>query len=54
MDASNSQPTNGEWAFQAAVWFDQLGDKTRALEFARRAATLNVDGAAAMVERLGK
>jgi superkiller protein 3 len=52
LDASEAEPTKGEWAFQAAVWLERAGDKQKALTYAQRAATLNVEGAAAMAERL--
>jgi predicted Zn-dependent protease len=51
-DASDAEPTNGEWAFQAAVWLERVGDKPRAADYAKRAATLNVEGAAALASRL--
>jgi tetratricopeptide (TPR) repeat protein len=54
VDASEAEPTKGEWAFQAAVWLERAGDKEKALTYAKRAATLNVEAAAAVAERLSK
>jgi tetratricopeptide (TPR) repeat protein len=53
-DASDAEPTNGDWAFQAAVWLEKAGEPKRGVEYAKRAATLNVQGAAALAERLSK
>ena len=52
VDASDSDQTQGEWAMQAALWLERVGDFKRGGEYARRAAALNVEGAAAVAARL--
>jgi tetratricopeptide (TPR) repeat protein len=51
-DASDAQPTNAEFAYETAVWFDRAGDKDAALEYAARAAKLGHGGAADLLARL--
>jgi predicted Zn-dependent protease len=53
-DASDAQPTEGKYAFEAAVWLEKAGDKPKAAEYAKRAAILNVEGAAQLADRLAK
>jgi predicted Zn-dependent protease len=52
--ASDAEPTNGQWAFEAAVAFERAGENKQGLEYAKRAAALDVKGAAAVAERLSK
>lgn len=52
--ASDSEPTNGQWAFEAAVAFERAGESKQGLDYAQRAAALDVKGAKAVAERLAK
>lgn len=50
--ASDEAPGNGAWAYEAALWFERAKDPARGLPYAKRAAALQVEGAAAVVGRL--
>ncbi|HYE62111.1 MAG TPA: hypothetical protein VD997_08950 [Phycisphaerales bacterium] len=52
--ASDEEPANAQWAYEAALWFDRALDKVQALKYAQRAAALNAEGAAKLVERLSQ
>jgi thioredoxin-like negative regulator of GroEL len=52
--ASDDEPGNGPWAFEAALWFERAKENARGLPYAKRAAALEVDGGAALAERLAK
>jgi tetratricopeptide (TPR) repeat protein len=51
-DASKSNPTSGELAYDAAVGFERAGNRTQAIEFARRGKMLGHEGAAKLLERI--
>jgi tetratricopeptide (TPR) repeat protein len=53
-EAANADTTSAELAREAAECYDRAGDKTRALDFAKRAQMLGDPAAAKMVERLSK
>jgi predicted Zn-dependent protease len=52
--ASDEEPTNGPYAFEAALWFERALDKVNGLKYAQRAAILKAEGAEKVVERLSK
>jgi tetratricopeptide (TPR) repeat protein len=52
-EASRARPTDGETAYQAAVWYERAGNKEESARFAGAAAALGHEGAVAMVKRDG-
>jgi tetratricopeptide (TPR) repeat protein len=54
MQSSDSEPTRGDWAFEAALWLERAGDPKLGAEYAKRAAALNIKGAQALADRLAR
>lgn len=52
--ASDEEPAHGQWAFEAAVWFERALDKVQGAKYAERAAALKIEGADKVLERLSK
>lgn len=52
--ASTSEPSRGDWAMEAALWYERAKEPKRGVPFAERAADLKVEGAKALAARLGK
>jgi tetratricopeptide (TPR) repeat protein len=50
--ASDDAPGNGQWAYEAALWFERAQSPQEGLPYARRAAALGVEGAEALLGRL--
>jgi len=50
--ASDARPSDGELAFEAALWLDRAGDRPTALAYAKRARQADHPGASALVEKL--
>lgn len=51
-EASDAEPTRGDWAMEAAMWWERAGEKDTALVYAQRANANNVEGATDLVQRL--
>src|SRR5262245_36742472 len=52
--ASDSDGARGDWAFEAALWWERAGNKDAALTYAKHAEMLAVKGAPEVVARLSK
>jgi predicted Zn-dependent protease len=52
IDASDRAPSNGEIAFEAALWLERDGQLEEAVAYATRAARQNYPNAAALAQRL--
>ena len=53
-EAARARPTDGEAAYQAAVWYERAGNPGEAARFAGAAAALGHEGALAMIKREGE